>query len=126
MNLHIRSTFIVMMDNAMEDFEGSFHGNPVSVIFVFHLFVGSCIFLWSAKSRSGQADSAFLTISKVVSVPVDFICQDAFRIMAGSFKVPFDSCNENITFVIGIKRYLFYPCHSFFVETEIHLCSMSQ
>lgn len=43
--------------------------------------------------------------------------------MASSFKVPFDSCNENITFIIGIKRHLFYPGHSFFVETKIHLCA---
>ena len=61
-------------------------------------------------------------IDKVVSIPVDFICQDAFWIMPRSFEISLSGCDENITFVIGIKRHLFYPGHSLFVKAEIHLC----
>ena len=33
--------------------------------------------------------------------------------MSCSLIVPFSGCDENIAFVIGIKRQLFYPRHSF-------------
>ncbi len=67
-----------------------------------------------------KADSVLPAIGKVVSVPVDFICQNAFRIMTRSFEIPLNGCDENITFVISIKRHLFYPGHSLFIKAEIH------
>ena len=42
--------------------------------------------------------------------------------MPRSFEIPLSGYDENITFVIGIKRHLFYPGHSLFVKAEIHLC----
>lgn len=44
-------------------------------------------------------------IDKVVSVPVDFICQDAFRIMPHSFEIPLSGCDENITFVFCVSSH---------------------
>lgn len=62
------------------------------------------------------------TVSKVISVPVNLICQDAFQIMPCSLIIPLSSCNENIAFVIGIKRQFLYTRHSFFAQTDIHFC----
>ena len=65
----------------------------------------------------------FPAVCKVVSVPIDLICQNTFRIISCSLKIPFHGYNENITFAIGIKRQLLYPGHSFFVKTQIRFCS---
>ena len=38
--------------------------------------------------------------------------------MPGSFNIPFHSCDENFTFVTGIKRQFFYTRHAPFVKAE--------
>ena len=44
-----------------------------------------------------------------------FFCWDAFRIMTHSLEIPLSGCDENISFVIGIKTHLFYPDHPLFI-----------
>lgn len=93
-----------------------------STLSLYSVFLSVLAFFFGLPRAARTSAPAFPAISKVVPVLIDFICQNELRIMVCSFKVPFGDRNENIAFVISIKLHLFYPGHSFFIETQIHLC----
>ena len=74
------------------------------------------------QGRAGEVDAPLLAIVEIAPVPVELVCQDAFRIMAFPFPEPLHDLLQIASLVIGIKGAVFQSCPAVH-HTDIQLSS---
>ena len=80
----IRS-FVIISPQAAFAFgkaEFPFYFHPVADIGIFQLSVDDCIFSRFSKRRAGKTNTMLFAVVQARPVPIDFVCQDTFRIAA--------------------------------------------
>lgn len=71
--------------------EASFDGIAFTQILLYACFLSPLSFFGGRPGGTGDGDLFFFAIPQVFAVAIDFIRQDAFRVMAGPLDVVFNS-----------------------------------